>query len=118
MKKYLFIAILFLTSAAFAANSQIWGAMRIENIAGYGQEGTLKLGQLFVMLQADYVSQAFLAVLIGIPLVFLLHYFIIGAKTFSHDGKKIYTLSCFYLFWNCCNSYVCYVGKRHVYSLG
>lgn len=95
MKKYLFIAILFLTSAAFAADSQIWGAMRIENILGYGQEGSLKLGQLFTLIQGSYVSQVFLAVLIGVPLVFLLHYLVIGPKVFSHDGKKIYTFSIF-----------------------
>lgn len=97
MKKYsfFFIAIAFLASAAFAADSQIWGAMRIENIAGYGQEGTLKLGALFVTLQANYFSQIFLVILIGVPLIFTLHYIIIGPKVFSHDGEPIYVFSLF-----------------------
>lgn len=97
MKKYLFlfIASLFLASAAFAADSQIWDAMRIQNILGYGQAESLKLGPLFTMLQANYFAQIFLAVLVGVPAVFLLHYLIIGAKVFSHDGKKIYAYSIF-----------------------
>jgi formate dehydrogenase subunit gamma len=95
MKKYLFlfIASLFLASAAFAADSQIWDAMRVQNILGYGQEGTLKLGQLFVMLQANYFAQVYLAVLVGVPAVFVLHYLVLGPKIFSHDGKKIYAFS-------------------------
>ncbi|MBL1243480.1 MAG: formate dehydrogenase subunit gamma [Sulfurimonas sp.] len=97
MKKYLFlfIASLFLTSAAFAADSQIWDAMRIQNILEYGQDESLKLGPLFTMLQANYFAQAFLAVLVGVPAVFLLHYLVIGPKVFSHDGKKVYTFSIF-----------------------
>jgi len=95
MKKYLFlfIASLFSVSAAFAADSQIWDAMRVQNILGYGQEDTLKLGQLFTMLQANYFAQAYLAVLVGVPVVFALHYLVIGPKVFSHDGKKIYAFS-------------------------
>jgi len=95
MKKYLFlfIASLFLASAAFAADSQIWDAMRVQNILGYGQEDTFKLGQLFTMLQANYFAQVYLAVLIGVPLVFGLHYLLIGPKVFSHDGKKVYAFS-------------------------
>ena len=95
MKKYLFlfIASLFLASAAFAADSQIGDAMRVQNILGYGQEDTLKLGQLFTMLQANYFAQMYLAVLVGVPAVFALHYLIIGPKVFSHDGKKIYAFS-------------------------
>ncbi len=97
MKKYLFLSIasLFLASAAFAADSQIWDAMRIQNIYGYGQVESLGLGPLFTMLQANYFAQIFLAVLIGVPAVFLLHYLVIGPKVFSHDGKKIYAFSIF-----------------------
>ena len=92
---FLFIASLFLASAAFAADSQIWDAMRVQNILGYGQAESLKLGPLFTMLQANYFAQIFLAVLVGVPAVFLLHYLAIGAKVFSHDGKKIYAFSIF-----------------------
>ncbi len=61
MKKYSYLSIisLCLVSVAFAADSQIWGDMMIQNIEGYGKEGTLKLGELFVMLQANYFSQIF-----------------------------------------------------------
>ncbi|HIC77890.1 MAG TPA: formate dehydrogenase subunit gamma, partial [Sulfurovum sp.] len=79
MKKYLFlfIASLFLASAVFAADSQIGDAMRVQNILGYGQEDTLKLGQLFTMLQGNYFAQVYLAVLVGMPTVFVLHYLVI-----------------------------------------
>ncbi len=95
MKKYLllFIASLFLASAAFAADSQIWDAMRVQNILGYGQESTLKLGQIFTMLQANYFAQIFLFILVVIPAGFVLHYVIIGPKVFSHDGTPIYAFS-------------------------
>ncbi|HIP30570.1 MAG TPA: formate dehydrogenase subunit gamma [Sulfurospirillum arcachonense] len=97
MKKYLFlfVASLLLASAAFAADSQIWDAMRVQNILGYGQEESLKLGQLFTMLQSSYFAQIFLAILIGVPVVFLLHFLIIGPKVFSHEGKKIFAFSVF-----------------------
>jgi len=90
---YFFIATLLLASVAYATDSQIWGKMLIPNILDYGKEGTLKLGQLFTMLQANYFAKMFLVVLIGVPTIFLLHYLIIGPKTFSHDGKKIYAFN-------------------------
>ncbi len=97
MKKYIFffVASLFLASVAFAADSQIWDAMRIQNILEYGQAESLKLGPLFTMLQANYFAQIFLVILVGVPAVFLLHYLVIGAKVFSHDGKKIYAFTVF-----------------------
>ena len=55
-----------MASAAFAADSQIWDAMRVQNILGYGQEGSYKLGQLFTMLQANYFAQVYLVVLVGV----------------------------------------------------
>ena len=95
MKKYLLLIILslFLATAAFATDSQIWDAMRVQNILGYGQEGTLKLGQIFTMLQANYFAQSYLFILIAIPMGFVLHYVIIGPKVFSHDGTPIYAFS-------------------------
>ena len=97
MKKYLFLLVstLFLLSAANAADSLIWGEARIENIFGYGQAESLKLGPLFTMLQSSYFSKIFLVVLIGVPALFLLHYLVVGPKIFSHDGKKIYVFSIF-----------------------
>jgi len=95
MRKFInfFIATLFLGSAANATESQIWGEMRIPNILGYGQEQTLKLGELFTLLQNHYFGPIFLGILVLIPLVFFIHYKIIGPKVFSHEGKKIFAFS-------------------------
>ena len=95
MKKivYLFIALLVLASAAYAAESQIWGEMRIANIFGYAQEQSLKLGPLFTMLQKEYFGLIFLGILIRVPGAFFIHYKIIGPKVFPHDGKKYYAFS-------------------------
>ncbi len=97
MKKYLFlfIASLFLASVALATDSQIWDAMIVQNISGYGQEESLKLGQLFTMLQTNYFAQIFLTILAGVPTLFFVHYLIIGQKVFSHDGEPIYTFTLF-----------------------
>lgn len=95
MKKYIymFIALLGFASVAIAADSQIWGEMRIQNILGYGQEESLKLGPLFTMLQHEYFTKIFLAILVLVPAAFLTHYKIIGPKVFPHDGKKIQAFS-------------------------
>ena len=97
MKKYLFLLIsaLILASVAYATESQIWGEARIPNILGYGQEESLKLGPLFTMLQSTWFYKIFLGILIGVPVVFLLHFLVIGPKVFSHEGKKIYAFSLF-----------------------
>lgn len=95
MKKliYFFIATLSLASVAMAADSQIWGEMRIANIKGYGQEQSLKLGEFFTLWQGHYITTIFLGILVLIPTVFAIHYWIIGPKTFSHEGKKILAFS-------------------------
>ncbi|HKJ64592.1 MAG TPA: formate dehydrogenase subunit gamma [Desulfopila sp.] len=46
-------------------------------------------GQLFTFLQDEWFATLFLAVIIVVPLVFLLHYLIVGAKHFDHDGEQI-----------------------------
>ncbi len=98
MKKYILLLLgsFLLASVAYAADSQIWGEMRVENILAYGKEGSLKLGSLFTMLQSNYFAKIFLAILVGVPSVFLLHYLVIGPKVFSHDGKKIYAFNIFH----------------------
>lgn len=78
---------------AYAVESQIWGQMRVLNIFGYGQEESLKLGPLFTMLQHEYFTKIFLAILVLVPAAFLTHYKIIGPKVFPHDGKKIQAFS-------------------------
>lgn len=97
MKKYLFlfIASLLMASAAIAADSQIWDAMRVQNILGFGQEESLKLGPLFTMLQGSWFYKIFLGILIGVPAVFFIHFLVIGPKVFSHDGEPIFAFTLF-----------------------
>lgn len=97
MRKYVYfiIATLILASAAIAADSQIWGDGRVLNIFGYGQVESLKLGQMFTEWRSKYSEVLFLSVLAGVPTIFLLHYLIIGPKSFKHGGKKIYVFSLF-----------------------
>ncbi|TKB09428.1 formate dehydrogenase subunit gamma [Desulforhopalus sp. IMCC35007] len=97
MKKIIFSIItpLILASAAYAADSQIWGEMILSNIKAYGEVSSFSLGPLFVLLQSAYFSKIFLVVVLAVPTVFLLHYLIIGPKVFSHDGDKIYVFSLF-----------------------
>lgn len=96
--KYIVLALLTLSALAFGANadSAIYGKDLIPNILGYDKEGTLQLGTLFTLLQGKYFSVAFLAVLFGVPAVFLIHYLIIGPKVFSHDKKKVRIFNMFH----------------------
>lgn len=48
-----------------------------------------KSGQLFTNLQANLFWKVFLGIITVIPGVFLLHFMIVGAKKFSHDGPQI-----------------------------
>ena len=97
MKKYMFfiITILFLASAACAADSRIWGGMILSNILAYGKSHSTNLGPLFVTLQSEYFRGIFFGILLGVPAVFLMHYLIFGPRVFSHDGVKIYVFSAF-----------------------
>ena len=47
------------------------------------------LGQLFTHLQSTLFWKVFLGIITIIPAVFFLHFVIIGAKKFSHDGPEI-----------------------------
>ena len=100
MKKVLFFIItsLCLVSVALAADSQIWGRMIITNILEYGRETSLNLGPLFTHLQSVYFKKIFLAVVLGVPGIFLIHYLLFGPKVFSHDGGKIYIFNLFQRF--------------------
>ena len=96
--KYIILALITLSALAFGANadSAIWGKDLIPNILAYDKEGSLQLGKWFTILQGKYFSMAFLAILLGVPGVFLLHYLIIGPKIFSHDRKKIKVFNLFH----------------------
>jgi formate dehydrogenase subunit gamma len=95
IKKSLFFIIAFLVSlsAAYAADSQIWGKMLIPNILTYGKEGSSGLGPLFTLLQNAYFKKIFFGIAVGVPVVFLLHYLIFGARIFEHGGRKIHYFS-------------------------
>jgi len=96
MKKNMFILFFALTQMAlYASDSAIYEENLVKNILEYGKDGSLKLGQLFTVLQAKYFSIGFLAIAIGVPLIFSIHYLIIGPKVFSHDRKKIYLFNAF-----------------------
>lgn len=96
--KAIVLALVLLSTLAFAANadSAIWGKELIPNILGYDKEGSLKLGYYFTLLQSTYFKPLFFGVLVGVPAVFFLHYYIIGPKIFSHDRKKIYVFTVFH----------------------
>lgn len=94
--KHIIIALLALCSLAFGASeSAIYGDTMIDNILGYDKEGSLHLGQYFTILQSTYFKPLFFGVLFGVPTIFLIHYMIIGPRTFSHDKKKIYIFTLF-----------------------
>ena len=96
-KRYVILAIIALTTLAFGADesSAIFGKDLIPNILGYDKEGSLHLGYLFTLLQSTYFKPIFLGIGLGVPLVFFIHYMIIGPMIFSHDRKKIYVFSVF-----------------------
>jgi len=62
-----------------------------------------ELGQLFTQLQSNVFWKVFLGVITIIPTVFLLHFVIVGAKKFSHDGEKI-------LFFNAFTRFIHWIG--------
>lgn len=96
--KYILLTLLVLSSLAFGANadSAIYGKDLLINILGYDQAESLKLGYYFTLLQSTYFKPIFFGVLVGVPLVFFIHYMIIGPKVFSHDRKKIYVFTVFH----------------------
>ncbi len=52
-----------------------------------------KYGEVFTLLQGEWFWKIFLTLITAVPAVFLLHYLIIGAKHFDHDGPQIYFFS-------------------------
>lgn len=46
-------------------------------------------GQLFTTLQGQWFGKIFLVIITAVPAAFLLHYLIVGAKHFDHDGEQI-----------------------------
>jgi formate dehydrogenase subunit gamma len=48
------------------------------------------LGKLFTFLQSQWFWKVFLTIITAVPAVFLVHYLVIGAKHFDHDGEKVF----------------------------
>lgn len=46
-------------------------------------------GQLFTTLQGQWFGKAFLLIITVIPIIYLMHYLIVGAQHFDHDGEQI-----------------------------
>ena len=57
----------------------------IGEIAGDWQQ----YGEMFTILQGQWFWKLFLAIITVVPLVFFLHYVVVGAKEFDHDGPEI-----------------------------
>ena len=67
----------------------------ITTMLAYGKEGSVYLDEVFVALQTKIFKNAYLGIIVIVPLVFLVHYLIIGPKKFKHDGKKYYVFTLF-----------------------
>jgi formate dehydrogenase subunit gamma len=64
-------------------------------LIGYISGNWQEYGQLFTTLQSQWFWKVFLVIITAVPAVFFLHYLIIGAKHFDHDGEQIYFFSLF-----------------------
>ena len=58
----------------------------IDYITGNWQE----YGYLFTTLQGQWFWKVFLVIITVVPGVFILHYLVIGAQHFKHDGEMVY----------------------------
>ncbi len=65
------------------------------NLIGVVTGNWQEYGQLFTFLQGEWFWKIFLVIITAVPTVFFLHYMIIGAKHFDHDGPQIYFFSLF-----------------------
>lgn len=67
----------------------------VTTMLAYGKDGSFYLDEVFVYLQTKLFKNAYLSVIVIVPLIFLVHYLIIGPKKFKHDGKKYYVFTLF-----------------------
>lgn len=99
MKKYIFplIGTALIAAAVSAANSP-------QILSGFGPEPSTatwlsvntaytgdwqQYGEVFTNLHSGLVKRIFLLILTLIPALFLIHYIVIGAKHFDHDGPQV-----------------------------
>ncbi len=95
MSRILFLLVVIFSLSSFATVISDENQDLIYNIINYGKEGTLGLGYIFTKLQSKYFSNLFFALITAVPLIFFIHYKIIGPKIFSHDKKKLYLFTIF-----------------------
>jgi formate dehydrogenase subunit gamma len=81
----------------FAQEIQVVSSLSSGSISDYYQTligsitgNWMGYGQLFTTLQGQWFWKAFLIIIIAVPGVFLLHYLIVGAKHFDHDGEQVF----------------------------
>jgi formate dehydrogenase subunit gamma len=84
LKRIAALAIALFPAFAFA-DHPLYGVASIEGVPKY-DEG---FAALFIWLQEEVFWKLFLAIAVFTPLAFAGHYALIGAKRFSHEGRKI-----------------------------
>lgn len=80
---------------ALAGLSATSSADYYHNLIGVVTGNWQEYGQLFTFLQGEWFWKIFLGIITAVPAVFFLHYMIIGAKHFDHDGPQVYFFSLF-----------------------
>ena len=96
-----FLSLVGLAGAAFAQQATEFTGLA-SSISSYYND-LIKLmtgdwqeyGEIFTMLQSQWFRPIFLTVIIAVPAVFALHYFIVGAKHFDHDGEQVLFFSAY-----------------------
>ncbi len=102
-------AVVLVISTAIAAPTSMNGFTQFFSPQHYGElYGSItgdwqSMGEPFTQLQSTLFWKIFLGVITIIPGVFLLHFLIVGAKSFSHDGPEV-------LFFNAFTRLVHWIG--------
>lgn len=101
-----FLLTLFLVAGiAATATAQDGGALAVlgagstadyyHSLIGVVTGNWQEYSKLFTFLQAEWFWKVFLVIITAVPVVFFLHYMIVGAKHFDHDGPQVYFFSLF-----------------------
>jgi len=108
MRRILFVILilfLLLLAAGYSAESDavqsIFSSSKYNNVENYKVISDhftgdwQKYGETFTLLQKKYIRTIYFWILIAIPVIFILHYLIIGPKKFSHEGDKFLIFTIF-----------------------
>jgi len=74
---------------AFTGLAQYFSPQYYSDMYGGITGNWQEMGELFTQLQSDVFWKIFLGIITIVPAVFFLHFIIVGAKKFSHDGPEI-----------------------------